>query len=234
MSIIEVCAPNLQSAVAARDGGAHRIELCSALGVGGITPSPGLIRAAIVRAQIPVCVLIRPREGNFVFSPEEVELMAQDVRFCRENGAAGVVVGALTSTRAIDVRALEPLLAEAGDMELVFHRAFDFVADDHAALELLIDMGFKRILSSGQQADAWSGRQKLAEWVALAKGRITIMPGSGISVKNIGAIREATGATEFHLSAKEWVEQPTDHVVAGLETGYWASSAEIVEAAVRV
>ncbi len=228
MTIIEVCAANLQSAIAAREGGAARIELCSALGVGGITPSPGLIRAAVQHARIPVCVLIRPREGNFVFSPEEVALMAEDVRFCRENGVAGIVIGALTPERNLDINALETLLAAAGDMERVFHRAFDFVANDHVALEALIAMGFQRILSSGQQASAYEGRHKLAEWIGQAKGRITIMPGSGIHAGNIAAICAATRASEFHLSAKEWVEQPTEHVVPGLETGYWASAAGVV------
>ncbi len=232
MAIIEVCAANLQSAIAAREGGAARIELCSALGVGGITPSPGLIRAAVQHARIPVCVLIRPREGNFVFTPEEVALMAEDVRFCRENGVAGIVIGALTPERTLDVPALETLLAEAGDMERVCHRAFDFVADDRAALETLVAMGFHRVLSSGQQASAFEGRHKLAEWVRQAQGRITIMPGSGIDAGNIAAIREATGAAEFHLSAKEWVAQPTEHVVPGLETGYWESSAGLVRGVV--
>ena len=234
MAIIEVCTANIQSVYAAQKGGAHRIELCSALDAGGVTPSPGLIRAAIAATTIPVCVLIRPREGNFVFSQPEIDLMAHDIAFCRDHGAAGVVIGALTDTKTLDIAALETLRKAAGTMELVFHRAFDFVQNTTEALEILIDMGFCRILSSGQANTAWDGREKLAELVAQSQERITIMPGSGIHLGNIQHLHQAIGATAYHLSAKQWVEQYTEHAIPGLETGFFASDERMIRAVVEL
>ncbi len=233
MVTIEVCAANLQSVWAARDGGAHRIELCSALDTGGLTPSPGLINAAVREAGIPVCALIRPREGNFVFSSAEVRMMADDIAYCRDHGVSGVVIGALTDERTLDIGALKTMAAAAGDMELVFHRAFDFVQHPDEALEALIDLGFTRILSSGQQPSAWEGRQQLADWVTKAANRITIMPGSGINANNVVALWQCTGASAFHLSARHKIEQPTEHEVPGLETGYFASHAGTIRAVVH-
>lgn len=233
MVTIEVCAANLQSVLAARDGGAHRIELCSALDTGGLTPSPGLIHAAVRAAEMPVCALIRPREGNFVFSADEVRIMADDIAFCRENGVHGVVIGALTEARHLDIEALKTMAAAAGNLELVFHRAFDFVQNPDEALETLIDLGFSRILSSGQEKSAWDGREQLAHWVNLAANRITIMPGSGIHAHNIVDLWRFTGASAFHLSARHKIEQPTEHEVPGLETGYFASHVDTIKAVVH-
>jgi copper homeostasis protein len=232
MALIEICAANIQSALAAQAGGASRIELCSGLEGGGITPSAGLIRAAVRLLDIPVCVLIRPREGNFVFSQTEIDLMIDDIHFCRDNGAAGVVVGALTDTNDLDIAALKAMKAAAGAMEFVLHRAFDFVDDVKAALETAIQLGFCRILSSGQNASAWEGRKVLQNLVQIAENRITIMPGSGIHDGNIASIQAATGATEFHFSAKQWVMQPSTSDIPGLPSGYFKSGVQIIQAAV--
>ena len=231
MALIEICAANIQSALAAQTGGAGRIELCSALDGGGITPSAGLIRSAVRLLDIPVCVLIRPREGNFVFSQTEIDLMIDDIHFCRENGVAGVVVGALTDTNELDIAALEAMKRASGEMEFVLHRAFDFVDNINTALENAIQLGFCRILSSGQSASAWEGREVLKNLVQLAENKITIMPGSGVHDGNIAAIKAATGANEFHFSAKQWVTQPSTSDIPGLPSGYFESSVQIIKAA---
>ena len=233
MALIEICAANIQSALAAQAGGAGRIELCSGLEGGGITPSAGLIRSAVQLLDIPVCVLIRPREGNFVFSQTEIDLMIDDIHFCRDNGVSGVVVGALTDTGDLDIAALEAMKTAAGAMEFVLHRAFDFVKDTKIALETSIQLGICRILSSGQSPSAWEGRELLHHLVQLAANRITIMPGSGIYDGNIAAIKAATGANEFHFSAKKWVPQPSDSDIPGLPSGYFESEVKIIQAAIH-
>lgn len=222
-TIIEICAANLESALAAQEGKAHRIELCSALEVGGLTPSAGLVRAAVAALSIPVCVLIRPRAGHFTFQKAEVDLMCDDIRFCREEGAAGVVIGALTDAFDLDIAALQAMKAAAGDMEVICHRAFDFVNNPEQALEQLIELGFHRVLTSGREASVWDGREQVAHYLQLAAGRITVMPGSGVTVNNIVALKAATGATEFHLTAKKTVDLKNNPGLPGLETAYQVS-----------
>ncbi len=200
---LEICAANLDSALAAQQAGAHRIELCSALSVGGLTPSPGLLQETLHRVSMPVHVLIRPREGHFVYSEAETELMCADVAFCKERGAAGVVVGALLPGGDLDLRALERLKMAAGPLALTFHRAIDVCPRPLEALEALAALGFTRVLSSGGAPTAWEGRARLQEMVSAAGGRITVMPGGGIMPANIGALARHTGATTFHMSAQK-------------------------------
>lgn len=200
---LEICAANLDSAMAAQKAGAHRIELCSALAAGGLTPSPGLLRETLHRVSIPVHVLIRPREGHFVYSEAETDLMCADVAFCKEQGAAGVVVGALLPGGDLDLRALERLKIAAGHLTLTFHRAIDVCPHPLEALEALIAFGFARVLSSGGAPTAWAGRTRLREMVSASRGRIAVMPGGGITPGNIGALALETGATTFHMSAQK-------------------------------
>lgn len=226
----EVCAPNLPSALAAQRAGAHRIELCSALDVGGVTPSMGLIRAAKQALDIEVHVLIRPREGGFCYTEAEFELMLYDVRSCRETGAAGVVVGALTADGQLDLARMQALKEAAGPLQTTCHRAFDFSPDPREALEQLIGMGFSRVLSSGQAATAYEGRALLQTLVAQAQGRMVVMLGAGISAQNIREIAVSTGASEFHFTAKKCV-QPTENqtnIIPGLDTRYWESDEELI------
>lgn len=224
----EICAVNIQSARAAQSAGGHRIELCSALDTGGVTPSPGLIRHAVNQLAIPVNVLIRPREGNFCFSDAEMEVMLDDIRFCREAGANGVVVGALDTSGQLDLHALGAFKSAAGDMELVCHRAFDFTPDPFAALEQLIELGFDRVLSSGQADSAYKGRVTLRKLVNAAAGRISIMPGSGIDASNIAEIVRETGASEFHFTGKKRV-CPPGNPIAGLDAAYWVSDPDLIK-----
>jgi copper homeostasis protein len=214
---IEICAPNIQSALNAQKAGATRIELCTAIDVGGLTPSAGLISAAVHLLDIPVNVLIRPREGNFCYSEHELMIMLDDIAFCQDNEAGGVVIGALTD---------KGYLASEG-MEITCHRAFDFVKDPFAALEGLIDLGVHRILTSGLQNSAFEGRFMLQKLVEKAAGRITIMAGAGVNYQNIKEIAAVSGINDFHLTAKKKVVQvnPTGDI-SGLEWAFWEGDLE--------
>lgn len=229
---LEICVTNLQSALISEQAGASRIELCSGLDLGGLTPSYGLIRAACHHLNIPVHVLIRPREGNFTYSTLEMEIMLDDIQFCKEIGVQGVVVGALTDAGAIDTAAMQAMLKKAGPMELSCHRAFDYTRTPMEALETLIDLGIQRVLSSGQAATAEAGAFLLKSMVQQANGRITIMPGAGITPANIRYIAETTGARAFHLTGKSKIVQESfQGDIPGLEWWYWESDAKIIRSA---
>ncbi|MEQ1746766.1 MAG: copper homeostasis protein CutC [Saprospiraceae bacterium] len=224
MPVLEICVTNIQSAVAAQQGGAHRVELCAALDSGGLTPSAGLIRAVRGYLDIPVNVLIRPREGNFCYTDAELAIMLADIDFCRQSGASGVVIGVLDAASRLDVPKMQALLAAASGMDITFHRAFDFVPDPFEALDVLIKLGVSRVLSSGQAASAHEGRFLLKKMAEYAAGRISVMPGAGLSAQNIRAVAAATGAWEFHLSAKKKVIQTgAASEIPGLEWQYWES-----------
>lgn len=224
----EVCAVNIQSALAAQRAGAHRIELCSALDVGGLTPSLGLIRAAVQALEIPVHVLIRPREGDFCYSDLELEIMLEDIRLCREAGAAGVVVGALTEDGPLDLPKMKAMKAAAGDLDVTCHRAFDFTPDPAEALEQLIAMGFGRVLSSGQSDSAYEGRFLLKKMVQQADNRIAVMPGAGVDAENIRSIVEVTGACDFHFTGKKKVRASEGSDISGLNAWHWESDESII------
>ncbi len=234
MPILEICAGNLQSALAAQAGGANRIELCAALDTGGLTPSLGLVRAVRRHLSIRVNVLIRPREGDFCYDDTELALMLDDIRLCREAGADGVAIGALDAENRLDVPKMQAMCQAAAGMDITCHRAFDFVPDPFEALDTLLALGIPRVLTSGQATTALEGRFLLKKLVELAGGRISIMPGAGLSDRNIREMAEATGAQEFHLSAKKNVPQPgSDKAIPGLEWGYWASDAAQIRAVVQ-
>ncbi len=226
---IEICAVNIQSALAAQRAGADRIELCSALDVGGLTPSLGLIRAAVRALKIPVHVLIRPREGDFCYTDLELEIMVDDIRLCREAGAAVVVVGALSSDGQLDLLKMKAMKAAAGGMEVTCHRAFDFTQDATVALEQLIEMGFSRVLSSGQSNSAFEGRFLLQKLLQQARGRIDVMPGAGINAQNIRAIAAVTGAKNLHFTGKTKVTPNSESDIPGLESWYWASDEDTIK-----
>lgn len=204
MRKIEVCCASLHEAREAQAGGAVRIELCSALGAGGITPSAGMI-AAVAHAEgltIDVNVLIRAREGSFLYTDEEIGIMVRDIELCRREGVHGVVIGALTADGDIDIAACRRMMDAAGDMSVTFHRAFDVCRDPQQALEEIIALGCDRLLTSGQQATAEEGADLIARLVEQAAGRIIVMPGSGIRPSNIATIAAKTRATEFHSTAR--------------------------------
>lgn len=200
MRIVEICAGDFQSAQAAVLGGAQRIELCSALPLDGLTPSAGLIKAARSLEGIKLHVLIRPREGDFVYDATETDVMLHDIRLAHKLGADGVVIGALTPDGDIDIPTCRHLIEAAEGMQVTFHRAFDRCADPHHALEEIITLGCSRLLTSGQAPTAEAGIPLLRELVHQANGRIIIMPGAGITPSNARCILDETGATEIHGS----------------------------------
>lgn len=233
--MIEVCATNLQSALAAQRAGAQRIELCCAIDGGGLTPSPGLLRAARRHLSIGIQVLIRPREGNFCYDDHELAIMLDDIRFCREVGVEGVVIGALDADGHLHVAQMEAMLEAAAGMDVTCHRAFDYAADPGEALETLVHLGVRRVLSSGQAATAYEGRFLLKKMVEQAAGRIIVMPGSGISAQNIREIADVTGAQEFHLTGRVKVVQPNPGGdIPGLEWWYWESAEDKIREVMRL
>lgn len=198
----EICAGSLASAIAAQEGGADRIELCSSLNAGGITPSPGMLLAVKKILQIPVFVLVRPREGDFLYSPEEFDAMREDIRWMKKNGAGGFVFGLLDENGGVDIARNRELVRLASPLPCTFHRAIDVCRDPLQALENIIACGFTRVLSSGAAANAAAGAEILAMLVLKSAGRISIMPGGGINEQNIRELIRMTGANEFHASLK--------------------------------
>jgi copper homeostasis protein len=175
---IEVCASTINSVLNAKLANAHRVELCTELGLGGLTPSFGMIKQATL-LDLPIHVLIRPRSGHFVYSKDEIKMMYDDIIQCKEMGCDGVVVGALNKMYDLAHEVLATMVALARPMQITFHRAFDLVKDPQKTLETLVDLGFDRILSSGQNNTALEGLpllQKILQW---SDHRIEIMPGGG-------------------------------------------------------
>lgn len=235
MALLEVAANSVASAAAAQAGGAGRVELCASLDEGGVTPSHGTIVLARRTIAIPLYVLIRPRAGDFVYDDAELAAMQGDIAHCRSLGCDGVVVGALTPEAEVDRRACGRLVAAARGMGVTFHRAFDLVADRAATLEALIDLGFERVLTSGGLASAVAGASRIAALVGQAGARITVMPGAGIAPGNIAALRDATGAREFHASAKRRLASAMRYPVAaalGMSAGETRTDVETVRALV--
>lgn len=198
---LEVCCADLASVRAAIEGGAHRIELCQALCLDGLTPSIGMIEQAVGMG-IHTQVLIRPREGDFIYNPDEVACMVQDIRQARMAGACGIVIGALLPDGNIDSETTKRLVDEAEDLSITFHRAFDVCANPEKALEQIILLGCHRLLTSGQAPTAEQGIPVLKRLVEQAAGRIIIMPGAGVNAENARRILSLTGAREIHGSLR--------------------------------
>lgn len=203
---LEICANSYQSAKNACDAGAHRIELCQELSVGGITPSYGLLKQVIENLSIPVFVLIRPRGGNFVYSNAEFEVMKHDIEVCKELGCAGIVSGVLNEDRSMDIVRTKELVELSKPLDFTFHRAFDEVKNPKKALEQLIDMGVHRVLTSGQQKTAKEGLELLKELNDIANGRLSILAGGGVNSENAIRFKQA-GLKEIHASASTTIEQ---------------------------
>lgn len=201
-ALLEIAANSVASALAAEAGGAGRVELCSALEVGGLTPSHATIALAVERLHIPVHVLIRPRAGDFVYDDLDCEVMRRDIEACKQLRCAGVVIGVLDTDGNVDVSRCRALIDAAQGLSVTFHRAFDFARAPLAALDAIIALGCDRLLTSGQARDALAGATLIRQLVEHAGERITIMPGGGVSADNIAAIAQATGARELHASAK--------------------------------
>lgn len=202
MSKLEICCDSVQSAVAAEAGGAQRIELCANLLEGGTTPSGGVLSLCREAISIGLHVLIRPRGGDFCYDETELEVMRRDITFAKQNGVEGVVLGMLRPDGTIDCDGMRDLIALARPLRVTFHRAFDMTHDPLAALEDVISLGADYLLTSGQQATAFAGRDLIAKLVRQAADRIAIMPGAGVNEENILELARVTGAREFHSSGR--------------------------------
>ncbi|MFD1062355.1 copper homeostasis protein CutC [Winogradskyella litorisediminis] len=203
---LEVCANSYQSAKNAQDAGAHRVELCQELSIGGITPSYGLIKQVIENLKIKTFVLIRPRSGNFVYSEEEFQIMKNDIQLCKDLGCYGIVSGVLNSDGTIDVKRTKELVELSKPLPFTFHRAFDEVKNPIETLEQLIDLGVERVLTSGQKKAAQEGLDLLRQLNEIADGRITILAGGGIYASNASKFK-AIGLQEIHASSSVRINQ---------------------------
>jgi copper homeostasis protein len=205
--LVEICVDDLAGALAAEAEGADRIELCSAMSEGGLTPSFGLVQAVLSRVRrVGVRVMIRPRGGNYVFSAEEVEVMLADIAAIRalpkvSGVAIGFVCGALTNAGVIDVRAITRLKAACGGTPMTFHKAFDMARDLTAALDTLLGLGIRSVLTSGGKPTAEAGAETLAALVEQARGRVSIIAGGSVRAGNVRALLERTQVPEVHLRA---------------------------------
>jgi copper homeostasis protein len=197
--LLEVCVDDVAGLSAAISGGADRIELCSALSLGGLTPSAGLMREAAAR-DIPCYAMIRPAAGGFCYSREYIRILRGDIDSAQEAGLAGVVLGASLPDGRLDRKTLEKLVAQADGLGLTLHRAFDLVPDWEEAIEIAVDLGFERILTSGGRNSAIEGVDELEALIGFADGRISIMPGSGINPQSVAALLPRLKIEEIHAS----------------------------------
>lgn len=198
--LVEICTNSYQSAVNAQEAGAHRIELCAELAVGGITPSYGLIKQVLDTLKIPVFVLIRPRSGNFTYSKAEFNIMKQDIQLCKNLRCDGIVSGILNADNTIDVERTQELVELSKPLPFTFHRAFDWIVNPFEALVQLANLGVERILTSGQNTCAEKGIEQLIELKEKAYNKINILPGGGINAEN-SKLFIVSGFTEIHCSA---------------------------------
>jgi copper homeostasis protein len=201
MISLEVCANSITSALAAQEGGAIRVELCDNLYAGGTTPSPGQITTARKLLSIKLYVLIRPRGSDFLYTDIEFDTMIADVKYCIEAGCDGIVIGMLNADGTIDKERCTQLvqLAKQAGLGVTFHRAFDMCVNLFHALEDIIEIGCERILTSGGRSTAMEGARVITELVKKAKGRISIMAGSGITEINAADLIMITGVNKYHF-----------------------------------
>jgi copper homeostasis protein len=197
--ILEACVDSIDAGVQAHRGGADRIEMCSALDVGGLTPDSSALRQ-LLALDIAAYPMVRPRGGSFVFRPDETDRMSEALREFKDLGARGAVIGGLTDGGLVDRSLVQSLRTVAGaGMQLTFHKAFDEITDQIEALETLIDLGVDRVLTSGGAATAWEGRHRIADLVERARERIVIMAGGKVIPENAAHVVAATGVRELHF-----------------------------------
>lgn len=216
---LEICVDSVESATAAESGGAQRVELCSDLLEGGITPSAGLISLVRRRINIGLFVMIRPRGGDFAYSGDELELMREDIRQARKLGADGLVLGILDRQARVDVPRTRELVELAHPLPVTFHRAVDMTPDLDAALEDVIETGAARVLTSGGAPSLMQGQPLLARMVATARGRIAVMAGGGLSLSTLRHVAESSGATEFHAGLRTASASPVTFHKRGVHMG---------------
>ncbi|MFT6561849.1 MAG: copper homeostasis protein [Limisphaerales bacterium] len=204
--ILEICIDSVASAIAAEQGGAARVELCQNLFEGGTTPSVGTVYQTLERVGIKVNAIIRPRGGDFLYSDDEFAVMQHDIITLKEMGVNGVVIGMLNADGTIDVERSSRLIELARPLEVTYHRAFDVTADPFRSLDDIIGLSAERLLTSGQEPSVLEGVELIAELVRRAGDDIIIMPGAGITEKNLPRIMRETGAKEFHVTGSAPVQ----------------------------
>ncbi len=204
--ILEICIDSVASAIAAEQGGAARVELCQNLFEGGTTPSVGTVCQTLERVGIKVNAIIRPRGGDFLYSDDEFAVMQHDIITLKEMGINGVVIGMLNADGTIDVERSSRLIELARPLEVTYHRAFDVTADPFRSLDDIIGLSAERLLTSGQEPSVLEGVELIAELVRRAGDDIIIMPGAGITEKNLLRIMRETGAKEFHVTGSAPVQ----------------------------
>jgi copper homeostasis protein len=202
MMELEICVDSVESAIAAEAGGAQRVELCSALAEGGLTPSVGLIRAVRSAVKIGVYLMIRPRGGDFLYSDAEYAIMHEDIAAAADAGANGVVFGLLTAQGEVDLQRTRRLIKAAQPMEVTIHRAIDMSRDPVEALEASVEAGATRVLTSGGAATAQQGADRIATMLERASGRVGVMVGGNVRPKNLLQLAAATGASQFHAAMR--------------------------------
>jgi len=209
---LEICCYNLESALIAADAGADRVELCVDPSAGGTTPGAGLVKTVRKKIDIELYPIIRARGGDFLFSEEEFEIMLHAVESCKSAGCDGIVIGMLMPDGRVDKVHVSRLIEKAYPLGVCFHRAFDWTQNPFEALEDIIDLGCERILTSGQQPTAILGAQLIRDLVIQAEDRIQIMPGSGVRASNITDLKNETGASQFHSSARVFRKSSMEYV----------------------
>ena len=209
--LLEVCTEGLDGVLAAAEAGAPRVELCASLFTGGLSPSPGVATEACRVPGIEVMCMVRPREGDFCYTDAELRGMLADIDAYKAAGATGVVFGVLLPDGTVDESRTARLIARARPMSMTFHRAFDVTRDPYEALDALLRIGVDRVLTSGQRATAPEGAPLIAALVRHSAGRLTILPGCGITPDNVGALLRSTGVREVHATAFARTDSPMQH-----------------------
>ena len=205
--IIEICATSIESILNAQNAGANRLELCQNYSIGGVTPSEQFLHGAIKVSSLPINVLIRPRGGDFVFNDQEYDLMIDKINLFKAYNVKGFVIGFMEKDKSLNSDILSEFRKITKGFELTFHRAFDFLANQEESLELLIEKDFNRILCSGHELSAEKGLENLINYNKISNGRITIMPGGGVSLNNFQKFK-SSGFNEIHLSAINLNDSP--------------------------
>ena len=208
MTVLEICVDSMESAVAAERGGARRVELCSDLLEGGITPSPGLLEQVRKRVGIDVFVIIRPRGGDFFYTAEELAIMRADIEHAKQLGANGVVLGILDMDGYVDVERTRELVEQAKPLPVTFHRAIDVSADFSDSLEKIIVTGARRVLTSGGRRRVVDSTRDISQAIRQTQGRLIVMVGGGLNPENVATVARETGATEYHASLNTGVPSP--------------------------
>ena len=215
--IVEICCTSTPSLKNAIKGGASRLEICEHLMEDGLTPSPTFLQEVIETTRLPINVLIRPRRGNFTYSYEEIKTVEEQIEWAQSMGVQGVVIGALNEDRSLPLPVLKKWVATAKSMNLTFHRAFDRVIHAEESLKKIIDLGFNRVLTSGQQQTALQGIGLLNKLNQIAQGKLVVMPGGGINEQNCDLFFKE-GFDEIHLSGKGKEKTALGEPIADLNT----------------